>query len=492
LLSKERDVKSKLVIVGLGPGKADSITRGAWRIMEGSEVLFVRTRFHPAVSELPEGLEIRSFDHFYEEFDGFDQVYGAITEELMTSLERGTDVVYAVPGDPFVGEASVAALLERTAASDDIEVEIIAGISFIEPCLQAIGADALDGLMIADAIELAAAHHPPFPPDRPALIGQVHSRLVASGVKLTLMNQYPEDHEVILIQAAGTEQERVSPMPLFSMDRSSDFGLQTSLYVPALPRTSAFEGFQETVAHLRAPDGCPWDREQTHRSLRPHVLEEAYETLEALDREDMGALKEELGDLLLQIVLQAQIATEEGEFSMADVIAHIQEKIIRRHPHVFDDLELDDVDKVLHNWETLKETERLNDAQGKGLLDGVPAGMPALAQASEIQSRVVRVGFDWPDIEGVLGKLFEELGEVRDAVSGQERSDEIGDLLFAIVNYARWMKVDPESALRESNQRFRMRFHKMEQAAEQGGRRLSEMTLEEMDQLWEASKGVRE
>jgi tetrapyrrole methylase family protein/MazG family protein len=303
------------------------------------------------------------------------------------------------------------------------------------------------------------------------------------------MNQYPVEHEVVLIHAAGTDQESISHQPLFEIDRDLTIDHLVALYVPPLPDESAFESFQETVAHLRAPDGCPWDREQTHSSLRGHILEEAYETLEALDVGNMLALREELGDLLLQIVLQAQIATESNDFTMADVIASIQEKIVRRHPHVFGSLDLDGVGEVLQNWESLKEDERRQGAKSGGLLSGVPKTLPALAQAAEIQSRVVRVGFDWPDITGVIEKVEEELSEVQMASDKDDRAAEIGDLFFAVVNYARWLDVDPESALREANVRFRHRFNQIEKAALRQDKRVSDLSLNEMNDLWEGAKG---
>jgi len=203
----------------------------------------------------------------------------------------------------------------------------------------------------------------------------------------------------------------------------------------------------------------------------------------------MHALQEELGDLLLQIVLQTQIATEEGDFSMAEVIAGIQAKIIRRHPHVFGDVRVASVDHVLHNWEALKAAERQAEGVGRGILDGVPLSLPALSQAAEIQERVVRVGFDWPDIGGVRAKIAEELVEVQQAIDPKAQSSEMGDLLFAVVNYARWLGVDPEAALREANLRFRRRFGHLEAAARAEGRDLAGMTLEEMDALWEEAKG---
>jgi tetrapyrrole methylase family protein/MazG family protein len=261
------------------------------------------------------------------------------------------------------------------------------------------------------------------------------------------------------------------------------------LYVPRLGEGASLESFQEIVAHLRAPDGCPWDREQTAQSLRTHLMEEAYEALAAIDADDPGAMAEEFGDLLLQIVLQAQIASEEGLFTMADVVRGIHSKIVRRHPHVFGDAKIDDVGGVLTNWERLKEAERQTSGETeKGLLDGVPLALPALSQAQEYQDRAARVGFDWPEIEGVLDKIVEEIREVRDSANAEELAAEIGDLLFALVNLARWKQVDAESALRGAGARFKRRFGYIERGARARGKKLTDMTLDEMEALWQEAK----
>ena len=479
-------MSGKITVVGLGPGRIKLLTRKAWELLCAAEKVVLRTRHHPILQDFPDTIKFTSFDDLYEQEESFEEVYRHIVAELRKMVMEG-DVIYAVPGDPLVGETTVTAMIDA-AKEDNFPIEIVHGVSFIEPCLRLVGYDALDGITIVDGLELAGTHHPSFPPDMPALVGQIHSRLVASGVKLTLMNQYPAKHEVVLIHAAGTDQESISFQPLFEIDRDLMIDHLMALYVPPLPDESAFESFQETVAHLRAPDGCPWDREQTHSSLRVHILEEAYETLEALDAGDMPALREELGDLLLQIVLQAQIATESNDFSMADVIASIQEKIVRRHPHVFGSLDLEGVAEVLQNWEALKEDERRQRAKSGGLLTGVPITLPSLAQAAEIQSRVVRVGFDWPDITGVIEKVEEELSEVQMASGEDDQAAEIGDLLFAVVNYARWLDVHPESALRQANARFRHRFNQIEKAALRQDKRVSDLSLDEMNDLWEGAK----
>jgi len=334
-----------------------------------------------------------------------------------------------------VGEVTVTRILKR-AERAGIPVRIVNGVSFIAPSLVSLGLDALNGLQMADATDLAARHHPPINPDAPAIIGQLYSREVASDVKLTLMNQYPDDHPVKLLCAAGTAQERVETLPLYELDRRDDINHLTALYVPPLARPGAFETFQDTIAHLRAPDGCPWDREQTHASLRRNLLEEVYEVLAALDAEDADALREELGDLLLQIVLHSQIAVEAGEFSMAEVIAAIDAKLKRRHPHVFGDVQVSGVAEVFANWETIKKAERADDGHGdKSALDGVPVSLPALAQAEAYGDRASRVGFDWPNVK-CAGQGGRRDPRNPAGCRPQEQAEEFGDLLFSLVNTA--------------------------------------------------------
>jgi MazG family protein len=246
-----------------------------------------------------------------------------------------------------------------------------------------------------------------------------------------------------------------------------------------------FETLVNIIGRLRAPDGCPWDREQTHASLRANLLSECYEVLEALDSGDAGKLCEELGDLLLQIVLHAQIAKDEGEFEISDVIKSISEKIVRRHPHIFGSVKVKDSTEVMHNWEDLKKEER---KAGVSMLAGVPKEMPALAYAYEISRRAVRVGFEWEDMEGVIDKLAEEVREIKDAESQEQKAREFGDLLFTLVNVARWHGIDSEAALREANRKFYRRFSTLEDLCRQRGLELKDLTFEQWDELWEEVK----
>jgi tetrapyrrole methylase family protein/MazG family protein len=260
-----------------------------------------------------------------------------------------------------------------------------------------------------------------------------------------------------------------------------------AIVFPGKGQETSLEGFLNVIAALRAPDGCPWDKKQTHTSLRTYLLEESYEALDALDRNDLPALKEELGDILLQIALHAQIAKENAEFSMRDVLEGINTKIVFRHPHVFKDWVAKDERQVIQNWEILKEQERDSNG-GQGLLDGVPNSYPALAQAQALQERAARVGFDWKELAPVLDKIGEELEEIRNAQNDEERAKETGDLLFALVNFIRWQKIDAESVLRQTNSKFRKRFAYIEKTAKSTGKQLQNMALEEMDVLWEQAK----
>ncbi len=261
------------------------------------------------------------------------------------------------------------------------------------------------------------------------------------------------------------------------------------IYFPPKPGHTSLVAFRELIAHLRAPEGCPWDREQTHQTLKSNLLEETYEVLDAIEGGAPADLREELGDLLLQIVLHAQISAENGEFSLDDVIQGIHEKITFRHPHVFTDLDVNGVDDVLHNWEVLKSKERENNHKEKdSILESIPRALPSLLLAQNYQSRAARVGFDWPAVEPVLDKVVEEVAELREAKTRERQEAELGDLLFALVNVSRWYGFNAEDTLRKMTLRFYRRFSRIEQEAARTGRKLTDLSLEEMDNFWELAK----
>ncbi|NLM68546.1 MAG: nucleoside triphosphate pyrophosphohydrolase [Firmicutes bacterium] len=250
------------------------------------------------------------------------------------------------------------------------------------------------------------------------------------------------------------------------------------------------ESLTAIMEKLRSDQGCPWDREQTHQSLTRYLIEEAYEVIDAIEQQDPQALAEELGDVLLQIVFHAQIASENGQFTMDDVLKAVCEKMIRRHPHVFADTEINSVEDVLSNWEAIKKREKANQDR-KSLLDGIPKHLPALLRAEKIQSKAAKVGFDWNDISGTIAKLEEEIEEFKQAVAAANHGDmeaEIGDLFFSLVNVCRFLNINPERALNLTTNKFIRRFQYMEKQAALNNRELNTMSLAEMDQLWETAK----
>ncbi len=251
-----------------------------------------------------------------------------------------------------------------------------------------------------------------------------------------------------------------------------------------------FEKLVDIIARLRAENGCPWDREQTHDSIKPNLLEETYEVLEAIDGRDMDELRSELGDLMMQAVFHAQFASERGDFTIEDSLRSINEKLIRRHPHVFGETKVCDSEEVLHNWEEIKRREKGNEKR-TSILDGVPKAMPALARAMEISKKAAKAGFEWPNLDAVVEKLEEEVGELKVELSADDRDrifEEIGDLLFTVVNVARWTGADPEDALRVMIERFSRRFRKIEEAAREHGRSIESLSIQEMDAVWDRAK----
>jgi tetrapyrrole methylase family protein/MazG family protein len=483
-----------ITVVGLGPGAPALLTVEAQQFLRSVGEIYVRTRKHPTVATLAAQATVHSFDAIYERAETFEQVYAEIAVRIVELGQRQQGVVYAVPGHPLVGEASVRRIL-ALAEEKGLAVHVIEGLSFIEPICTRLRQDPLNGWQIADATDLSLQHYPAVNPDLPLLVGQLYSREIAADIKLALMTIYPDDHLVTLVRAAGTTDESLSTIPLYELDRSGTIDHLTSLYVPPLTVPGSLATFQEIVALLRAPEGCPWDREQTHRSLRPFLLEETHEVLEALDNDDTVALKEELGDLLLQILLHTQVAIEDEEFHMTDVVGGIVAKLKRRHPHVFGQVHVSDAQEVLVNWERIKGQEKaaLNQQQGshdagRGILSGIPITLPALARAQALRFRASRIGFDWLDIEGAWAKVEEEWAELRAACNRSEQENELGDMLFALAILGGWLDVDAEGALRAANARFQQRFQVMESEAASGGQVLADLKPAQLIALWDQAK----
>jgi tetrapyrrole methylase family protein / MazG family protein len=473
--------KPRVVVVGLGPAGADLLLPAARAALERVPVRFVRTARHPAVVDLArDGIELEPLDLLYDSADDLDAVYAAIADRVVeTARERG-EIVYAVPGSPTVAERSVE--LVRAAG---LEIELIPGISFVDLAWWRLDIDPMHGARVVDArsfaIDAAGA-------SGAMLLAQCDSRQVCSEVKLALLETLAPDHEVTVLQRLGLADEHVFTVALADLDREVEPDHLTSLFVdtgdaavgPELARLLAL------TERLRGPGGCPWDAKQTHHSLRRHVLEEAYEVVEAIEllppdapAGDIppgayDALEDELGDLLFQVMIQSVLAAEAGAFTVADVARAVHTKLVRRHPHVFGDVQVSDAREVVTNWEQIKKTEQ----DDQSLVAGVTAGLPALIAAQKLFRKGASIGLQ-PELD------------VADAVRGLSGADAagveaaLGALLAAAAAFGREHDVDAESALASWARRYKDRFRRMEKLAADAGVDLAAAPAERVRELWE-------
>ncbi|TCN17664.1 nucleoside triphosphate pyrophosphohydrolase [Mesobacillus foraminis] len=482
-------MSNKITIIGLGAGDLNQLPYGLYKLLLEEKNLYLRTKEHPVVSELEkEGLNYISFDSIYEKNDEFADLYEEICETLLLKAKDGS-IVYAVPGHPLVAEKTVQLLLDRGKAQG-LEIEIGGGQSFLDAMFQALKIDPIEGFQLLDGTDLSAET---LRISTHTIIGQVYDRFVASEVKLTLMEKLPDEYEVVIVTAAGSKEERLQRVPLYELDRVTEVNNLTSVYVPPVKDEELlyreFASFRRIIAELRGPNGCPWDKKQTHASLKKYLIEEAYELIEAINNEDIDHMVEELGDVLLQVMLHAQIGEDDGYFTIEDVIEGISEKMVRRHPHVFGDIVAEDEEEVLKNWQEIKEKEK--GIEHKSILEGIGKGLPNLLKAHELQKEAAKTGFDWLDIDPVINKVKEEIDEFQEAKQLEDKEAlelEFGDLLFALVNVARHYKINPEEALFKTNLKFSRRFSYIEGRVRESNRSFEDYTLQELDQFWDEAK----
>ncbi|MDN5343979.1 MAG: tetrapyrrole methylase family protein / MazG family protein [Clostridia bacterium] len=482
----------KIIIAGLGPGDPGQVPAAVLAALAEVDRIYLRTTQHPAVAALAgRGFKWETFDRFYEEAGDFEELYQRITVTLLQEA-REEVVAYLVPGHPLVAEKSVALLLEAAPAAG-LDLRVIPAMSCLDALYTALHLDPTRGITVHDALDFAT---PGLDPGRGLILTQVYNQRVAAATKLNLMELYPDEHPVTIVRAAGMPgEERVETVPLYTIDRLPWIDHLTSLYLPPYPagRDRTLPGLVAIMARLRSQEGCPWDREQTHQSLKRYLVEETYEVLEAIDSGDMHKLAEELGDLLLQVVFHARLAEEEGDFTLADCLEAICTKMRRRHPHVFGTTTLSTAGEVLARWDQIKAAEKRASGEQEPSVLSVPRGMPALLQALKVQEQAARVGFDWPDMAGVWDKVQEELAELQRAVAEEQKREqeaEAGDLLFAVVNLARRLGIEPEAALQATVAKFIRRFHYIEQRARQQGLKIEALSLTAMDALWEEAKKI--
>jgi tetrapyrrole methylase family protein / MazG family protein len=431
-------VRPHIVVCGLGPAGPDLVTVGTREAIARIPHRFLRTARHPSAAVVGEA---PTFDHLYDEAESIDAVYAGIAGELVAAAAEHGEVLYAVPGSPAVAERTV----ELLRADDRVALEVLPALSFMDVAWTRLGVDPVErGVRLVDGhrFEVEAAGE-----RGPLLVAQCDDRQVLSDVKLVLGEVGDDGLTVTVLQRLGLPDEHIVELPWPELDRIVRPDHLTSLYIPRLaaPLANEAAALAEVVRRLRAE--CPWDRQQTHHSLRHHLLEEAYEVLEALDHldaeagEGFDALEEELGDLLFQVFLHATLATEEGRFTLADVIRGISDKLVGRHPHVFGDVTVEGADEVAERWERLKQAEKGRSS----VMDGIPATLPALAYALKVQRKAASLGVDW-----------------RTVLGGDDGLGELGRHLLDVVDDARRAGDDPETELRIAAEVVRDRFQRFE------------------------------
>ncbi|MBO0999600.1 nucleoside triphosphate pyrophosphohydrolase [Bacillus sp. SD075] len=485
---------NEIKIIGLGAGDLDQLPLGIYKELIQTEQCFVRTIDHPVIEDLKrEGINFTAFDGIYEKHDQFEAVYEEIAGTLLQEASNRS-ILYAVPGHPMVAEKTVQLLLEKGPALG-ISIKLEGGQSFLDPLFQAVKIDPIEGFQLLDGTDL-------LPDDlhitQHMIIGQVYDAFSASNVKLTLMEKLPDDYEVYIVTAAGSSQEKVTKCALFELDRQMELSNLTSVYVPPVKDEALqyreFSKLRQIIAELRGPDGCPWDKKQTHESLKKYLIEEAYELIDSIDEEDDEGMVGELGDVLLQVMLHSQIGEDEGMFTIDDVIGGITAKMIRRHPHVFGNVEVNGEEDVLVNWQKIKEGEKGSETKApKSILDGIEKSLPNLLRAEEYQKRAAKVGFDWDEVSEAWKKVREEVQELEEELLSPNRDverikSELGDLFFALVNISRYYDIQAEEAVYKANQKFHQRFTYIEECIQRADKKFKDYTLEELDSYWEDAK----
>ncbi|HBJ2612952.1 TPA: nucleoside triphosphate pyrophosphohydrolase [Clostridium botulinum] len=476
-------------IIGLGPGSKESITLGTIDSLKTVDKVFLRTEKHPTVEYINKlGITYETFDGEYEVGESFDDVYNSIAKSLIEASKDYSDIIYAVPGHPLVAEKSVDILI-KLCRQNNIKFKILPAVSFVDALMESLLLDPVEGLKIIDAFDIK---NQVMDKRIGTIITQVYDKFIASEVKLNLMNYYKDDTEIFFVRAAEIEGlEEIRKIPLYELDRQHNIDHLTSVYIPKVSNNNYdFMDLLDIMDKLRGEDGCPWDKEQTHTSLKKYLIEESYEVIEAIDNKDVDMLIEELGDVLLQVVFHSQIGKEDGFFEIKDVIQSICDKMINRHPHVFSDLEINNSNEVLENWDKIKSMEQGNETYTDSIRH-IAKTLPALMRADKVQKKAAKVGFDWENIEDAMKKIIEEYKEIEDVYKSKNKVkilEEIGDLLFSVVNVARFLDIDPENALNYSIDKFINRFQYIEDEAIAMGRSLDNMSLEEMDELWKEAK----
>ncbi|WP_244834282.1 nucleoside triphosphate pyrophosphohydrolase [Clostridium sp. BJN0001] len=477
-------------IVGLGPGSYESLTVGTLNELKKGKNIFLRTEKHPTVEYLKkENIKFTTYDSIYNTKDSFDDVYSSIAKDVIEKHQIYGDVIYAVPGHPLVAERSVSILMDLC-KKNNIEYKILPAVSFIDAVMESLKIDPIEGLKIIDAFDI---RNQILDKRIGTIVTQVYSTLIASEVKLALLDQYDDETEIYFVRAAGIKnEESIRKIKLYELDMQHDIDYLTSIYIPKdVNNKKDFNDLLELVEILRGENGCPWDKKQTHDSIKKAVIEESYEVKDAIDNKDYDALIEELGDVLFQVVFHSSIGKEDGYFNISDVIKGIYEKMVLRHPHVFaNEKDVDSVNKVLVKWDEIKKDEKGFNTL-KDELNGVAKALPALLRAYKVQKKIKRDGLYLENIDKILEKVKENLNEIFDEYKMNNMDiieDKIGSLLFLCVNLSGFLNIDAEEVLNAEIDRFIERVGAAEDECSKKCINMKDMSSEEIDKIWLYSK----
>jgi tetrapyrrole methylase family protein/MazG family protein len=476
----------RLTIIGLGTGNEDQLTLGAYRVLKQASCVVLRTGTHPIIPFLKdEEIAYRTLDCYYDVAETFEAAYDNMAKDIIMLLAT-QDVVLAVPGHPQMGDAFIRTLLDKVKKAG-YPIKMMAGISRGDYLLE-LETFSDEGVLSisANSVKIEKLN-----PRINTIITELNDQLTASDVKLALQRVFPDEHQVVFSNVDEVGNQTNTVVALYEIDQQKAFSHTSALLIPSCElealTTHDVLHLNEVMGILRSPEGCPWDNEQTHDSLKECLIEETYEVLEAIDEQDPDMLMEELGDLLLQVVFHAKIAQEHSEFDLYDISSGITQKMIERHTHIFGDASANTADEVVSNWEKIKKDKKGYETQTE-VLQAIPKQLPSLMRSYKVQKKAAQVGFDWDSVQGALDKVDEEILEVKEAIKENEGiEEEIGDLLFAVVNVARFMKIQPELALSGCIGKFIRRFSYIEEHA---GKPMEQMKLVDMEKLWVLSKKV--
>lgn len=470
----------KITVLGLGPDKIDLLTLKANEILLSEQKIVFRTKICEAAKYLDsKNKKYESADFLYESAEDFNSLEKDIVEYII-ALAKDNEIVYAVPGSGVYNDGSVDVLCSMYE-----NVEIIAGVANDAYILSkklpkdiSSGATTIPAAMLSDVTINTRL---------PLIISELDDQYTLSEIKIKLSEKYIDEHPVKIIG-----KDKSHEVKLYEIDRGYDVDHNSILYVPIKQNDEKHDLYdlRTIFRQLRAPGGCPWDREQNHQSLKRYLIEECAEVLDAIDHNDMDELTDELGDVLLQIMFHSTIAEERGDFDIYTVISNLSNKLVFRHPHVFADVDVENSLEVLDNWDEIKRKQRKNETESE-IMKKIPQNLNALIRAQKVQERAAKVGFDWDSAGGALQKVEEELQEVITEHKKQDTEktkEELGDLLFAVVNVCRFYNVLSEFALNEATSKFIKRFEVMESDIKEKNKNFKNMTIKEMDIFWESAK----